>query len=549
MIVPGVTASGRQVAPSVQTTAATNVNYSGGVLATATLNGLVVRAENSDNTVVFHWGTSSTLASYTTTSSTSVTQGTTNQGVSVTLTGLSDGTQYYYRIVSTNTGGTTLGSILSFTTPINPPAVTTGSGSDGTVTPTTTTTDPSNYAKTTATLGGSFSNATSAYVRYSSMSNFAVSDTTSSYTSSPFSAAVSNLSGLTTYYCKAVATNNTLVLNMAGTVNPNGRSTAVTFRYASNSSFTSNVGTVSGGTFTGTTNQSATASVSGLSSGTWYFRIEANSVGGTTYGSSSSGVAVSSKTAEGSTKQFTTYTDRSQTYSTVTESGVWSYPSIPSGGAAVSSIFVVCIGAGGGGGRTINQQGAGGGGGGGYATGTLSVSSNNATVVVGRGGVGRGKVSPYSNNGQGSSVSIGGQSVTAGGGTAGDSEGSANGGSSTYAGGSGYIVDPYIFIGGGGGGGNGAGGNAGGTTAGVGGFGVGGQRGGGGGAGVYFTYVYPGGFVANPVAASGNDGGGSGNASGNGGNATNYGGGGGASYGGVGGDGYQGLVTISWVGP
>lgn len=549
MILPGVTASGRQVAPSVRTDAATNVVASGGVLTQAVLNGTVLRAENSSNSVVFHWGTSSTLATFTTTSAVVVAQGSVNQAVSAAITSLAQGTTYYYRVVSTNTADTTNGSIVSFTTPFNVASVTTGAGSDGTATPTASTSAPSNYAKTTATVGGTFGSASSAYMMYSSMSNFASPTTTPSRTTSPLSEGISGLSGNTTYYTKIIAVNTNRVLNMAGTVNPNGSSTTVTFRYSTNAAFTTNVGTVGGGTFSGTTTQNATASVSGLAEGTWYFRIEATNSGGSSIGGTSSGVAVSSKVTEGSVTQFTTYTDRSQTYSTVTENGIWSYPSIPSGGAPVTSIFVVCIGAGGGGGRTTNGKGAGGGGGGGYAAGTLSVSNNSATIVVGRGGVGAGKVSPYSNNGQGSSVSIGGQSITAGGGTVGDSEGAANGGSSTYSGGSGYVVDPYIFTGGGGGGGNGRGGDGGSTVAGVGGFGVGGQRGGGGGAGVYYTYVYPFGFSANPVAASGTDGGGNGNASGNGGDATNYGGGGGASYGGVGGNGYQGLVTVSWVGP
>lgn len=544
MILPGVTASGRQVAPSVRTDAATNVVVSGGTLASATLNGTVLRAENSDNSVVYRWGTSSTLSSYSTTSATVVSQGSTNQVVPVTLTGLSDGTVYYFRIVSTNTGGTSLGDILTFTTPINAPAVTTGSGSDGTATPTASTSNPSNYAKNTATLGGTFT-ANTAYIQYSSFSNFAVPSSTSSSTTSPISVGVSDLSALTTYYCRIIASNTSLTLNVAGTVNPNNRSTTVLFRYANNPSFTGS-STISAGTFTGTTNQSATASITGLSAGTWYFRIEATSVGGTSIGGTSSGVALSTKTTTGDTKQFTTYTDRSQTFSTVTESGVWYYPSIPSGGAAVTSISVYCIGAGGGGGRSINGYGAGGGGGGSSNSGALTVSNNNATVVVGRGGTGQGRVTGYSNNGQASSVTIGGQSITAAGGTVGGSDLSCDGGSSTFSGGAKYVDNTYgIYNGGGGGGRTGKGGDAGTNSAGVGGFGVSGQMGGGGGAGI--VSVYLGGTTY--YTGSGTDGGGSGGANADGGDATNYGGGGGGSVNGRGGNGYQGLVTISWVGP
>lgn len=557
MILPGVTASGRQVAPSVRTDASPGGTPTGGTTASLELRATILRAENSNNSVTFQWWNTSTPGSVNTTSVISVSQGAVNQSVSFTLTGLAQATSYTYRVVSTNVGGTAIGGNVSATTPINAPVASGASGAEGTATPTATTSNPSNYSKTTATIGGTFTGS-SAYMQYDTTDQFNSGNlrNTSSTTTSPITENISGLSGATTYYSRVVATVTSTILNMSGTVNPNGRTTTVTFRYATDAALTQNVATVSGGTFTGTTNQTATASVS-VSPNNWYVRIEATNDGGTAYSAVFGPVSVVTKTAISSNKSFTTYTDRSQEFTTATESGVWYYPSIPAGGAAVSTVFAECIGGGGGGGKGINSTQAGGGGAGRAANGTINTNGGNLNVIVGRGGVGAGKVSPYSNNGQGSGVYRGDPSapaekVEALGGGVGDSGGAGNGGSSTFAGGAGYVYDYVVHIGGGGGGILGGGGAATSTTAGAGGGGVLGVCGGGGGAGYYFTYTsgtY--GYIVtpNPVTGAGNSGGGNGATNADGGNATSYGSGGGGASNGNGGNGHHGYVKISWVGP
>lgn len=96
-------------APTVTTDAATLFTES-----RATFNA-TVSANYYDTTVYFDYGTSPTLSSY----STVVASGpTTTQGasVSVSLTGLSVATVYYFRVRAVNAIGTSTGSILSFTT-------------------------------------------------------------------------------------------------------------------------------------------------------------------------------------------------------------------------------------------------------------------------------------------------------------------------------------------------------------------------------------------------------------------------------------------------
>jgi subtilisin family serine protease len=102
---------GGATAPSATTGAATDVSTT-----SSTLNGSV----NPNGTVTnawFEWGTSSTLSGFNSTSSESIGSGTSAESVSASLSGLSASTTYYFRVAASNDGGTTKGSILSFTTP------------------------------------------------------------------------------------------------------------------------------------------------------------------------------------------------------------------------------------------------------------------------------------------------------------------------------------------------------------------------------------------------------------------------------------------------
>jgi hypothetical protein len=108
-----VTRAAAALAPTATTTAATSVTTTG-----ATLNGTV--NDNGATTMVsFEYGTSPTLAGATTIAATTgatVNAGSGNTSVSVTVSGLTPGTTYYYRVKGTNSAGTTNGNILSFTT-------------------------------------------------------------------------------------------------------------------------------------------------------------------------------------------------------------------------------------------------------------------------------------------------------------------------------------------------------------------------------------------------------------------------------------------------
>jgi hypothetical protein len=112
--------------PSVSTGSATGV----GAGTTATLNGSV-NANGQATTVSFEYGLLSDLTGTNTSvnASESPVSGSTNTAVSASLTGLSPGTTYYYRVVAQNETGTSLGTIKSFT-PIAPPIVQIEAASD-----------------------------------------------------------------------------------------------------------------------------------------------------------------------------------------------------------------------------------------------------------------------------------------------------------------------------------------------------------------------------------------------------------------------------------
>ncbi|SDH59386.1 IPT/TIG domain-containing protein, partial [Pedobacter terrae] len=101
--------------PITTTTAATNITGSG-----VTLNG-TVNDNGANTTVSFDYSTNATLSSGVITAN-ATTGGTVNAGsgntsVSVSLSGLTGSTTYYYRVKGSNSGGSTIGNILSFTTP------------------------------------------------------------------------------------------------------------------------------------------------------------------------------------------------------------------------------------------------------------------------------------------------------------------------------------------------------------------------------------------------------------------------------------------------
>ena len=101
--------SNLSVSPTTATSgSATDVSFT-----SATLNG-TVNANGQSTTVWFQYDTVS--GSYTNTSSTQTVTGASDTTVSISISGLSPGTTYYYRIVAQNSAGTVYGSEMSFTT-------------------------------------------------------------------------------------------------------------------------------------------------------------------------------------------------------------------------------------------------------------------------------------------------------------------------------------------------------------------------------------------------------------------------------------------------
>lgn len=102
---------GTLVAPVITSAAHANVDGSGADLSA------VVNPNGALTSVSFQYGTSPTLASFTTTASQSVGSGTSSSATPVfALGGLNAGVTYYYRATASNAGGTVTSSIQSFTT-------------------------------------------------------------------------------------------------------------------------------------------------------------------------------------------------------------------------------------------------------------------------------------------------------------------------------------------------------------------------------------------------------------------------------------------------
>ena len=78
-----------------------------------TLNG-TVNPNAQATTAWFEWGTDNTLAAPTLTADQAIGAGSAAKTVSATITGLTSGTTYYYRVAATNASGTQKGAIVEF---------------------------------------------------------------------------------------------------------------------------------------------------------------------------------------------------------------------------------------------------------------------------------------------------------------------------------------------------------------------------------------------------------------------------------------------------
>jgi phosphodiesterase/alkaline phosphatase D-like protein len=179
-------------APSATTAAASSVSTTG-----ARLNGRV--NPNGRNTSWhFDYGTSASYGS--STPSRGAGSGTGTASVSAALSGLAPGTTYHFRLVASNSSGTTAGADQTFTT-VATPVVATGSAGVGVTTATLNgTVDPRNHTTTWYFEYGTTT-------RYGSRTPNQRADANTG--SRAVSAGVANLAPGTTYHYRIVATSST----------------------------------------------------------------------------------------------------------------------------------------------------------------------------------------------------------------------------------------------------------------------------------------------------------------------------------------------------
>jgi outer membrane protein assembly factor BamB len=286
------------VSTVVTTNPATNITSS-----SATLNG-TVNPNGLTTSVHFEYGTTTNYGS--TTPSHSYT-GNTAQSVSANITGLSTHTTYHFRIVATNSGGTSFGSDRTFTTlsATGPPVVITSPATS--------------IASFSATLNCSLDPHglnTNVYFQYGLTTSYGSTTPMQSHTGNTYLNISANISGLLAshvYHFRTVATNSagttfgsdrtfttlsptgppvvitspaTSIASFSATLNgsldPHGLPTSVYFQYGTTTGYGSTTPMQSK---SGNTYQNVAANISGLAAtSTYHFRIVATNSAGTVYG-------------------------------------------------------------------------------------------------------------------------------------------------------------------------------------------------------------------------------------------------------------------------
>jgi hypothetical protein len=288
-------ASATAAAPSATTGPVTAVGPT-----TATITG-TVNPNGSATSARFQYGTSTSYGSQT--QSANLGSGTSGVGISASLGGLQPGTTYHYRVVATNSAGTTNGADGILTTSSAPQAVT-GSATG--------------ISSTSATLNGTVnpsSRATTWFFEYGTSTSYgtktATKDAGSGTSNVAVSAQVTALKSGTTYHFRLVATSDagtsrgsdqtfvpvaspTVTTKSAssirdssatlnGSVNPLGLSTSAYFEYGTSTSY----GTKSAVKSVGSGNNSTNVGIgiTGLTPGaTYHFRIVGQNASGSSAG-------------------------------------------------------------------------------------------------------------------------------------------------------------------------------------------------------------------------------------------------------------------------
>jgi len=270
----------------------------------ATLNGSV-NPGGLPTTVHIQYGTTTSYG-HTTTSQSYNGHGT--QSVTANISGLSASTTYHFRIVATNSIGTSYGSDGTFTT-------LTATGS-----PVAATNPATLIASFSATLNGSVDPhglTTTVHFQYGTTTSYGSTTSSQTKTGSTYQNVAANISGLTastTYHFRIVATNSagtrygsdrtfttlsatgppvvitnsaTLIASFSATLNgsvdPHGLTTTVYFQYGTTTGYGLTTAIQSK---TGNAYQNVAANISGLTASTIYhFRIVATNSAGTVYGS------------------------------------------------------------------------------------------------------------------------------------------------------------------------------------------------------------------------------------------------------------------------
>jgi sugar lactone lactonase YvrE len=282
-----------QAPPTVTTGSATGITETG-----ATLHG-TVNPEGSETKYYFEYGTTKSFGSKT--AEASAGSGTTNVEVSKVLTTLTGGTTYFYRIVATNTGGTSFGAEKTFETTAKPTVETKAATSVG---------------ETTAKLNGIVNPKgaeTKYYFEYGTTeaygSKTAEASAGSGFTNIEVNKEITGLLRNTTYNFRIVATNINGTTNGAnqklttlssvitgsatgitateavvhGTINPHGLATTDQFEYGLTTSYGTTVPVPAESAGSGTTVVGKGYILTGLQpSTTYHFRlVEINSEGNT----------------------------------------------------------------------------------------------------------------------------------------------------------------------------------------------------------------------------------------------------------------------------